>query len=147
MNSALESLQAIGLDIWLPYTPPKPIVYEFSINEALQQRATLILASAEDQQNWQNLTELFAGIMRWLKLSPDTYNLAFLSPDQSGSIPLHHLIDESQAVQILSFGVPLRLALDSELRIRYFETLALSRVINNVENKRQVMNDFAGFSI
>jgi len=145
----LESLQAIGVDVWVPVsqTCSEPKVYQFGLMSSLVPSPHLIILSAQDQQNWSTLEELLAGILRWLKIVPGSYNLAFLNQAEGPRYELNELIAKSEAKQILSFGVPLRLILDSHPGIRYFETLPLFRVINNVENKRQVMNDFAGFSL
>lgn len=147
MNTQIESVQALGIDIWLPASNPQKAALEFGFLTSLSSQPVLVIASSEDQQNWHAVEELLQGILKWLKVASGSYNVAFLQDKAPHSLSFQELLTQTKPSCILSFGVSLRLLLDSHPGIRYFETLALTHVINNVNNKRQVMNDFAGFSL
>jgi hypothetical protein len=144
--SLLESIQALGVEVWVPHAEAKTGNY-FASLAPISPKQILIVITAQDQQNLQDYQELLSGILRWLKVAPESYNLAFIEQTGSSAMSFDQLLEQAQPQQILSFGVPLRLKLDSRPGIRYFETLALFLVHNNVENKRKVMNDFASFSL
>ncbi|MDF2530320.1 MAG: hypothetical protein K0Q57_1200 [Gammaproteobacteria bacterium] len=148
MNPAIESLQAIGIDIWLPLTAIEQKPQSYSLMNELKNTPCLVLIAAEDYQNWQALQELLFNILKWLKLDPQSYCLAFLnSTPQDKAYTMQDLLAQVKPRCVISFGVKASVTLDSKVGIGYFETLALTRVLNNVDNKRRVMNDFASFSL
>ncbi|MDF2690560.1 MAG: hypothetical protein K0S29_415 [Gammaproteobacteria bacterium] len=147
MKTLLDSLQAIGVDIWLPFSSVPAQSMQYGLVGELKASSCLVLLAAEDYENWQELQELLSNILKWQKLDLRQCCLAVQnSLSDSKNYSFQELLNQVQAKSIISFGVPIRLELDSHPEIRYVETLSLTRVHNNVENKRRVMNDFAGFS-
>ncbi|MDF2940307.1 MAG: hypothetical protein K0R66_949 [Gammaproteobacteria bacterium] len=145
MMPTVESLKAIGIDVWLPISATEKT---YGLISALESKPYLVLVAAEDYEEWQAVQEQLFNILKWLKLDSESYCVGFLNDSNPAeTYSLQELLEKVRPKQVISFGVPIRSELDSRSEIRYVETLNLTRVLNNVENKRRVMNDFAGFSL